>query len=132
MSNRKKVLLIDGSNAVCAIFGSWPGTREDQNRSASDFLVRLSAWASAQKETEVEIVFDGGFRSLGGKTPDSAMRVLFSNHETADALIVERARALRFYGRKVTVVTWDRGLAEDARAEEAKIMDPQRLWELIR
>jgi predicted RNA-binding protein with PIN domain len=127
---RAKILLIDGLNAVHAIFGSWPDSREEQNIHAVDFIARLSHWMSQNPNLEVEIVFDGGYRLLQNRA-NAQLRVLFSDHESADSIIIERARALRYFQKKVTVVTWDRALAEEARREEASVISPERLWEDI-
>jgi len=131
MTARTKVLLIDGSNVVHAVFGFWPETREQQNLAAEDFIAALSEWADRQTDWDIEVVFDGGTRPLGLPRTQPCLRVIFSGHESADSVILERARALRYFQRRVAVVTWDRALAQSAREEEAKVLDPQRLWNAV-
>jgi len=131
MTAQAKTLLIDGSNAVHAVFGFWPETREQQNLAAEDFVAALSDWAGRQPDWDIEVVFDGGTRPLGTSRMPPGLRVIFSGHESADSVILERARALRYYQKRVTVVTWDRELAQSAREEEAKVLDPQRLWRAV-
>jgi hypothetical protein len=132
MAQRAKTMLIDGSNTVHSLYESWPDSHEEQNRHAVDFIVHLSSWASKQTDMEVEIVFDGGFRALQGSAHSDSVRILFSDYASADSVILERLRALRYFKRKVTVVTWDRELAQDAKKEDAKIISPERLWDSIR
>ncbi|HVA67046.1 MAG TPA: NYN domain-containing protein [Elusimicrobiota bacterium] len=131
MTARAKVLLIDGSNVVHAVFGFWPETREQQNLAAEDFIAALSDWTDRQTDWDVEVVFDGGTRPLGASRTPPDLRVVFSGHASADDVILERARALRYFQKRVTIVTWDRALAQSAREEEAKVLDPQSLWRAV-
>ena len=124
MSSPGRTFLIDGSNTVQMLFG--PLERHEADRCEKDFLRFVSEWAEQQPNTEVEIVFDGAWRAIPGC--GTQVRVMFAEEGPADALILERLRALRFFRRKVSVVTQDRALADAARAEEAKMISPASLW----
>ncbi|MBI3547620.1 MAG: NYN domain-containing protein [Elusimicrobia bacterium] len=123
MSRRETTLLVDGSNAVHALFGPFRAPR-DADAWERELVRRVEAWVAGNPPSDAEVVFDGGWRkvSAGG-----GVRVLFAEGSTADAVILERARALRHYKRKVTVVTWDRDLADASRAEEARVAGPEVL-----
>lgn len=120
-----RTFIIDGSNVVHAIFGPFQDHAE-MGGHEREFVDGLADWAERQPGVEVEAVFDGGWRTTGDRSP--RVKVMFADSGSADALILERVRALRFYRRKVTVVTWDRDLADAARTEEARIVDPETLW----
>lgn len=131
MLQRAQTIVIDGSNVIHAIFEPWPGSHEEQNQQAVDFMDHLSHWLYQKLELNVEIVFDGGYRLLLGHANSDRLRVLFSHHDSADEIILERVRTLRYFKSKVTVVTRDRALAEEAQKENARVMTPERLWSKI-
>lgn len=126
-----KTILIDGSNAVFALFGAADGSRDAWDREAERFVSMVGAWAAGQPKVEVEIVFDGGFRQLVQGRGAVNTRVLFSDRESADSLIMERLSVLNFYGKSATLVTQDRALAEAAQAEGARVLKPEDFWNRI-
>ncbi len=130
MPAQAKTLLIDGSNAVHAVFGVWPETRDQHDAAAEEFVAAIADWAGRQNAWETEVIFDGGARPLGPRQA-AGMRVLFSDGESADSVILERARALRYFGTRATVVTWDKALAQAAKEEGARVMGPDRLWDAV-
>ena len=132
MRQRTQTIVIDGANAIHAIFEPWPGSLEEQNKLASDFINYLAAWLERELELEIEIVFDGGYRFMERDSNGDRLRIMFSGHENADTIIIERVRALRYFKRKVIVITRDRILAEDVRRETGVILSPERLWELMK
>ncbi|MBI4062872.1 MAG: NYN domain-containing protein [Elusimicrobia bacterium] len=128
-----KTVLVDGSNAVHALFGPLPASHAEQDGIARHFLSALSEWVKRQPPAvAAEVVFDGSFRQLRSPGADERLRLFFSDHASADAVILERIRAHRFNGRSVTVVTWDRALAQAAVAEEARAIGPDQLWKWIK
>lgn len=131
MSQLTQAFLIDGSNAVYALFPSWPGSIEDQNEKANDFIERLSDWAKREPRLEIEVVFDGPSRAKPSRMGASLVRVIFSEDLSADEIIIEKIFALRYFQRKATVVTNDRALAEEARKENARVISPESLWRRV-
>ena len=126
-----RTILIDGSNAVYAIFDTLDGSRGVWDREAERFVSMIAAWAAGQPKVEVEIVFDGGFRKLAEGGDGANTRVLFSDGESADSLIMERLSVLRFYGKSAILVTRDRALAEAAQAEGARVVKPEDFWSRV-
>ena len=125
-----RTFVIDGSNAVYAVFGPWPETLKEQNRCAWDFISALNEWALSVSEFSIELVFDGFYRAIPAVNRQR-LRVIFSDQDKADSIILERIRSLIYFKEKVTLVTRDRDLAEEARRENAKILDPQKFWSMI-
>ena len=130
MSRPSRVFLIDGSNAVYAVFGPWPETLKEQNRCAWDFISALNEWALSVSEFSIELVFDGFYREIPAGNRER-LRVIFSDEAKADSIILERIRSLIYFKEKVTLVTRDQDLAQEARRENAKILDPQKFWSMI-
>ena len=125
MAGRNRTILIDGSNAVHTLFGPLQGHKH-MDGSEADFLRLVEDWVQQEPGVEVEAVFDGPWRLIGARA--SRVRVMFAERGSADALLLERARALRYFHKKVSVVTQDRELADLARGEEAKVLSPDRFW----
>ncbi len=127
MPRSSRTFVIDGANAVYAVFGPWPETLEEQNRCASDFISSLDERLRLAPEFSIEVVFDGFHRAVPSVNRER-LRIIFSDEETADSVILERVRSLVYFKEKVTVVTRDRDLANEARRENAKTLDPQKFW----
>ncbi len=128
-----KTILIDAANAVHAIFGPLnQHSRSAWDQEAAHFVAAVQDWANGQPKIEVEIVFDGGFRKLSSQTAPDNVRVTFSDHRSADSLILERLTALHFYGKNTLVVTQDRALAETAQDNAARISSPHEFWDHVR
>ncbi|MHB2026467.1 MAG: NYN domain-containing protein [Elusimicrobiota bacterium] len=122
-----RALIIDGSNAVHDIFGPFLD-RAQANECESDIALLLNDWARNNPDVDVELFFDGARRQVADAP---RIHILFSESGPADAIIVERTRALRYARRRVSVVTRDGDLARAANAEGAKIMNPDLLWRWI-
>ncbi len=130
MPQSSRTFIIDGSNAVYAVFGPWPETLGEQNRCASDFISALDEWLRLTQEFSVEAVFDGFYRAIPSVNRER-LRIIFSDEAKADSVILERVRSLVYFKKKVTVVTRDRDLADEARRENAKILDPMKFWDML-
>ncbi len=130
MPRSLRTFLIDGSNAVYAVFGPWPETLKEQNRCAWDFISALNDWVLSAPEFSIELVFDGFYREIPAVNRER-LRVIFSDEAKADSIILERIRSLIYFKEKVTLVTRDQDLAQEARRENAKILDPQKFWSMI-
>ncbi|MBI5625267.1 MAG: hypothetical protein HY924_15930 [Elusimicrobia bacterium] len=115
-----RIYLVDGSNAVRRqdYDPRFPAVEEDRTLRWLDRLDRLAEAAGGS--FSVEVFFDGPARSVGG--PYAAIRVRFAPGVQADDMILGVVRLQGFSGKGAVVVTEDGGLADDARAEGAKVL----------
>ncbi len=130
MPRHSRTFVIDGANAVFAVFGPWPETLKEQNHCAADFISALNERLDSAPDSSIEVVFDGFYRVFPVVNRER-LRIIFSDEAEADSVILERVRSLVYFKEKVTVVTRDRDLAEKSRGEKAKVLDPRKFWESL-
>jgi hypothetical protein len=95
----KPIVLVDARNVIRS---RWPNLREER------FLERTRAWAE-REGVRARVVFDGRAPAW---EDDDRMRVAGTRGESADDRIVAEAQRLAENGRRVWLVSSDRGLRD--------------------
>ena len=119
-----RLFCVDGTNLVRTAYGYGGPAHAAQEDADTDRITVIFAQLceDAGSEVEIELFFDGAFRSLGGPWPGN-LRVTFTREEAADDVILDRVRARSWNGgTATTVVTADVQLGEQAVAEGGKWM----------
>ncbi len=116
----KGVYLLDACNIVRA--GSWGARRDDDDAESREFIDRLERALAPTPRLRVVAVFDGPrrYRASGG-----VLELRFAEGATADAVILDLARACVHRGLSVSVVSRDRSLIERAEEEGARALSPE-------
>lgn len=125
-----RTYLVDGTNAVRR-GGYDKRFPEVEERRTEAWLGRLSALAAPLAgRISVEVFFDGPRRPTAPVRDPVSVR--FPIDGDADAAILGSARGLLASGRGAVVVTGDGSLAEEARAEGARVMGFNELERRLR
>ena len=121
----RQVVLVDGSNLVRHEFENGVESGLEQ-RHERRFLLGLCG--SNQRRGGTIVFFDGPARHAGLARPKD-VELDFSQTEKADDRIISRLRLLRLSepGARVSVVTYDRGLAARAKEEGGAVEFPSAL-----
>ena len=116
-----RLYCVDGTNLVRTAYGYGGPAHAAQEDSDTDRIAVIfgQVCEEAGPEMEIELFFDGAFRTLGGSRPDN-FRVSFTRELSADDMILDRVRSRKWNGGKTTVVTADVELGELAEAEGGK------------
>jgi YacP-like NYN domain len=103
-TSTEPIVFVDARNVIRS---RWPNLREDR------FLELVRAWAE-RKRARLVVVFDGPAPAcvLGSGEGDERMTVVGTGHESADDWIAREARRLSGGGRRLWLVSSDRGLRE--------------------
>jgi hypothetical protein len=96
---QEPIVLVDARNVIRS---RWPNLREER------FLERTRAWAE-REGVRARVVFDGRAPAW---EDDDRMRVAGTRGESADDRIVAEAQRLAENGRRVWLVSSDRGLRD--------------------
>jgi hypothetical protein len=119
-----RLFCVDGTNLVRTAYGYGGPAHMAQEQSDSEHLAAVFAAVceEAGGAVEVELFFDGPFRSMPSPCPAN-FRVSFTRELPADDMILDRVRARKWnQGGSTTVVTADVELGETAEAEGGKWM----------
>lgn len=119
-----RLFCVDGTNLVRTAYGYGGPAHSAQEDADTDRIAVIFAQLceDAGGDVEVELFYDGAFRTLGGPRPDN-FRVSFTRELPADDLILDRVRSRKFGGGgPTTVVTADVELGELVEAEGGKWM----------
>jgi hypothetical protein len=118
-----RLFCVDGTNLVRTAYEYGGPAREAQEDADTDRVAVIFSRVceEAGADVEIELFFDGPFRTLGGARPDN-FRVSFTREMKADDLILDRVRSRKWNGGKTTVVTADVELGEMAEADGGKWM----------
>ncbi len=116
-----RLFCVDGTNLVRTAYGYGGPAHAAQEDADTDRITVIFAQLceDAGEAIEIELFFDGAFRTLGGPRPDN-FRLSFTRELTADSLMLDRVRSRKWNGEKTTVVTADVELGEMAEAEGGK------------
>ena len=109
-STKPTIYLIDGLNLVRSFLYEFTRSEEDVTADFLDFLESVSQTDRYAMHT-YEVIFDGTFRPLG-PLYRGGVHISFTEEESADQIICERADFLTQSGRRVIAVTDDRQLQE--------------------
>jgi hypothetical protein len=116
-----RLFCVDGTNLVRTAYGYGGPAHSAQEDADTDRIAVIlgQVCVEAGPEMEIELFFDGAFRTLGGSRPDN-FRVSFTRELSADDMILDRVRSRKWNGGKTTVVTADVELGEMAESEGGK------------
>ena len=109
-STKPTTYLIDGLNLVRSFLYEFARSEEAVTADFLDFLEDMSCDERYQMHT-YEVIFDGTFRPVG-PLYRAGVHISFSEENSADELIYERANYLAQTGQSVIAVTDDRGLQD--------------------
>ena len=111
VTTKSTLYLIDGLNLVRSFLYEFARSEEEVTADFLDFLTDIS-----QDEHycmhQYEVIFDGSFRPVG-PLYRAGVHISFSEEESADQIIYERAAYAAQTGQRVIAVTDDRQLQAD-------------------
>lgn len=107
-STKPTIYLIDGLNLVRSFLYEFARPEEEVTADFLDFLEEVSQTSRYSMHT-YEVIFDGTFRPVG-PLQRGGVHISFSEENTADQIICERAEFLAQSGQRVVAVTDDRQL----------------------
>lgn len=118
ISKKPTIYIIDGLNFVRSFLFKGISDKEEQ---ASRELI---LWLEELTHTELlgstfRVIFDGTFRNISQRNCQN-VDAIFTEEITADELILEQASFLHRQGQRVSVITSDRELAQQLRAQKIK------------
>ena len=111
VTTKPTIYLIDGLNIVRSFLYEFSRTEEEVTADFLDFLADISQDEKYAMHT-YEVIFDGPFRPVG-LLQRGGVHISFTEGDSADQIIYERADYLAQTGRRVIAVTDDRALQED-------------------
>ncbi len=109
-STKPTVYLIDGLNIVRSFLYEFARSEEEVTADFLDFLEEVSFDERYRMHT-YEVIFDGSFRPIG-PLYRGGIHISFTEADTADQIICERASFLAQSGQRVIAVTDDRQLQQ--------------------
>lgn len=126
MQTKTHTFCVDATNVVRRAYGyGGPQFRAQEEADGQHLIAALAEVCRRHEDAvAVDLVFDGPWRALTAGLPGN-LRLRFAHEGGADAMILDRVRALRHGGCRVTVVTGDSGLAESAREEGGRLLTPR-------
>lgn len=110
VSTKPTIYLIDGLNLVRSFLYEFARTEEEVTADFLDFLADISQDEHYAMH-RYEVIFDGSFRPVG-PLYRGGVHISFSEEDSADQIIYERADYLSQSGQRVIAVTDDRILQE--------------------
>ena len=112
-TTKPTVYLIDGLNIVRRFLYEFSRSEEEVTDDFLDFLEAVSLDERYQMHT-YEVIFDGSFRPVG-PLYRGGVHISFTEGDSADQIICERADYLSQTGQRVIAVTDDRQLQDTLR-----------------
>ncbi len=112
-TTKPTVYLIDGLNIVRSFLYEFSRSEEEVTDDFLDFLEAVSLDERYQMHT-YEVIFDGSFRPVG-PLYRGGVHISFTEGDSADQIICERADYLSQTGQRVIAVTDDRQLQDTLR-----------------
>ena len=111
LTTKPTLYLIDGLNLVRSFLHEFARSEDEVTADFLDFLEQMSQDEKYAMHT-YEVIFDGPFRPVG-PLYRAGVHISFTEGETADQIIYERAAYAAQTNRRVIAVTDDRALQED-------------------
>ncbi len=118
-STKPTIYLIDGLNLVRSFLYEFARTEEEVTADFLDYLEDMSCDERYSMHT-YEVIFDGAFRPVG-PLYRGGVHISFTEENSADQIIYERAGYLSQTNQRVIAVTDDRALQEDLKALGVKV-----------
>jgi predicted RNA-binding protein with PIN domain len=113
ISTKPTTYLIDGLNMVRSFLSEFGRSEDDVTEDFLQFLEEASQDERYNMNT-YEVIFDGAFRNIG-PLYRGGVHISFSEGQSADDVIRERANYLVQKNARVIAVTDDRGLQNELR-----------------
>lgn len=110
LTTKPTVYLIDGLNLVRSFLYEFSRSEEETTSDFLDFLSEISQDEHYAMH-QYEVIFDGSFRPVG-PLYRGGVHISFSEENSADQIIYERANYLNQSGTRVIAVTDDRQLQQ--------------------
>ena len=114
LTTKPTIYLIDGLNIVRSFLYEFSRSEEQVTADFLDFLADISQDEKYAMHT-YEVIFDGPFRPVS-PLQRGGVHISFTETDTADQIIYERAGYLVQTGQRVIAVTDDRALQEDLKS----------------
>jgi predicted RNA-binding protein with PIN domain len=111
VTTKSTLYLIDGLNLVRSFLYEFARSEEDVTADFLDFLTDISMDEHYSMH-QYEVIFDGSYRPLG-PLYRGGVHISFSEEESADQIIYERAAYAAQTGQRIIAVTDDRQLQAD-------------------
>jgi hypothetical protein len=129
ISAKATVYLIDGSNFSRSFWDRGAGGSSDALE--AEFLNWLDSVSRLEplRASCFRVIFDGGFRPARSRG-NPAITVHFSEHESADDFLLERASFMAAEGVRCVIVSNDRGIRDKAAAEGANTIACETFYRL--
>ena len=126
MRTKTQTFCVDATNVVRRAYGYGGPQFRAQEESDGQHLIMALADVCQRHEDLValDVVFDGPWRA-GSQSLPGNLRLRFAREGGADEMILDRVRALRHGGERVTVVTSDSELADLVREEGGRLLTPR-------
>lgn len=126
ISKKPTIFIIDGLNFVRSFLFKGITNKEEQ---ASRELI---LWLEELTHTELpgstfRVIFDGTFRDISQRQCQN-VDAIFTEDITADELIYEQANFLHSNGKRVSVITSDRELAQSLRESKIKTINCSKFF----
>ena len=122
--------LIDGCNLVRSFLYEFARTEDEVTADFLDFLETVSCDPRYAMHT-YEVIFDGTFRPIG-PLYRAGVHISFTEENSADQIIYERASYAAQSGQRIIAVTDDRGLQDDLKALGVKVQFCRKFYNSLK
>ena len=130
VTTKSTLYLIDGLNLVRSFLYEFSRSEEDVTTDFLDFLTDVSMNEHYCMH-QYEVIFDGSYRPVG-PLYRAGVHISFSEEESADQIIYERAAYAAQTGQRVIVVTDDRKLQTDLKKLGVKSLFCRKFYNSLR
>ena len=125
-STKPTIYLIDGLNMVRSFLYEFSRTEDEVTADFIDFLESMSLLEQYAMH-EYNVILDGAFRPVG-PLYRAGVHIEFSEQDTADQIIYEKASFLHANGQRVIAVTDDRALQNALKQAGVKTLFCQKFY----
>ncbi|WP_428074474.1 NYN domain-containing protein [Candidatus Avelusimicrobium luingense] len=129
-STKPTTYLIDGLNLVRSFLYEFARTEEEVTADFLDFLEEISLCDRYNMHT-YEVIFDGSFRPIG-PLYRGGVHISFTEGDSADQIICERAEFLAGTGQRVIAVTDDRELQSALKSAGVKSLFCRKFYNSLK
>ena len=129
-STKPTIYLIDGLNLVRSFLYEFARSEEEVTNDFLDFLTEVSLDPRYNMHT-YEVIFDGTFRPIG-PLYRGGVHISFTEGDSADQIICERADYLAQTGQRVIAVTDDRQLQSTLKALGVKSLFCRKFYNSLK
>ena len=130
VTTKSTLYLIDGLNLVRSFLYEFARSEEEITADFLDFLTEISRDEHYCMH-QYEVIFDGSFRPVG-PLYRAGVHISFSEEESADQIIYERAAYAAQTGQRVVAVTDDRQLQADLKKLGVKTLFCRKFYNSLK